>query len=106
MPLYEYQCDNCGKTVEIIQKFSDGPPAECPSCGGEVQRLLSAPAIQFKGSGWYINDYARKNAHSERPSEGDAASAKDGKTGTKSDGAGNIPAKSGAKNNTSSDTTK
>ncbi|RPJ85262.1 MAG: hypothetical protein EHM13_01640 [Acidobacteria bacterium] len=60
MPLYEYQCDLCGKKFEIIQRFSDPPVADCPSCGGPVQKLPSAPAIQFKGSGWYVTDYGRR----------------------------------------------
>jgi putative FmdB family regulatory protein len=59
VPLYEYQCARCGR-FEIIQKFSDQPLSVCPTCGQEVQKLLSAPAIQFKGTGWYITDYARK----------------------------------------------
>ena len=59
MPLYEYQCDACAHRFEVIQKFSDAPIAVCPSCGGAVRKLLSSPAIQFKGSGWYITDYAR-----------------------------------------------
>jgi putative FmdB family regulatory protein len=61
MPLYEYRCDACGHHFEQIQKFSDPPVDVCPSCGErQVQKLLSSPAIQFKGSGWYITDYARK----------------------------------------------
>ncbi len=59
MPLYEYQCDACGHRFERIQKFSDPPPATCPSCGGSVRKLFSSPAIQFKGSGFYITDYAK-----------------------------------------------
>ena len=61
MPLHEYKCENCGLTFEVIQKFSDPPVATCRSCGGKVQRLLSAPAIHFKGTGWYVTDYARKD---------------------------------------------
>ena len=62
MPLYEYQCDGkCGQRFEVIQKFSDPPVKKCPNCGGKVHKLLSSPAIQFKGSGWYITDYARKS---------------------------------------------
>ena len=61
MPLYEYCCEVCGKNVEVIQKFSDPPLSECGGCGGALERLLSPPAIQFKGSGWYITDYAKKN---------------------------------------------
>jgi putative FmdB family regulatory protein len=59
LPLYEYECPKDG-TFEKIQKFSDPPLDKCPTCGGPVERLLSAPAIQFKGTGWYITDYARK----------------------------------------------
>jgi putative FmdB family regulatory protein len=61
MPLYEYRCDACEHQFEVIQRFSDDPISVCPSCGaGPVVKLLSSPAIQFKGSGWYITDYARK----------------------------------------------
>lgn len=61
MPLYEYQCQKCRQVVEVIQKLSDEPLKMCSGCGGPLERLLSAPAIQFKGSGWYITDYARKS---------------------------------------------
>ena len=67
MPLYEYECEDCGHRFERIQKFSDALVSTCPACGGKVRKLLSSPAIQFKGTGWYITDYARK------PSEGQAA---------------------------------
>ena len=70
MPLYEYQCGRCGR-FELIKKFSDPPVTDCPTCGQEVQKLFSAPAIQFKGTGWYITDYARK-------SDGKDGAAKDG----------------------------
>jgi putative FmdB family regulatory protein len=60
MPIYEYKCDACGTRFEQIQKFSDPPIDVCPNCGErKVHKLLSSPAIQFKGSGWYITDYAR-----------------------------------------------
>jgi len=62
MPLYEYQCDACGHRFEQIQKFSDPPVETCPKCGSPVRKLLSSPAIQFKGSGWYITDYAKKDS--------------------------------------------
>ena len=62
MPLYEYQCDACGARFELIRKFSDPPLTTCPKCGAEsVRKLVSSPAFQFKGSGWYITDYARKS---------------------------------------------
>ena len=59
MPLYEYQCDACAHRFEVIQKYSDAPIAVCPKCGGAVSKLLSSPAIQFKGSGFYLTDYGR-----------------------------------------------
>ena len=63
MPLYEYQCESCQRRFEKIRKFSDPPIEECPHCGkGPVRKLLSSPAIQFKGSGWYVTDYARKSS--------------------------------------------
>jgi putative FmdB family regulatory protein len=62
MPLYEYQCKKCQHRFEKIQKFSDAPMKKCPECGGPVEQLLSAPAVQFKGSGWYVTDYAKKSA--------------------------------------------
>lgn len=59
MPLYEYKCDKCGNLFEVMQKFSEEPLKTHENCGGAVHRLLSAPALQFKGSGWYITDYAK-----------------------------------------------
>ena len=60
MPLYEYQCKKCGHRFERIQKFSDPDPKRCPQCGGKIERMLHAPAVQFKGAGWYVTDYAGK----------------------------------------------
>ena len=65
MPLYEYQCQACGRRLERIQKFSDPPLEVCPHCGGKLEKLISSPAIQFKGSCWYITDYARKGESSK-----------------------------------------
>ncbi|MBI4164321.1 MAG: zinc ribbon domain-containing protein [Acidobacteria bacterium] len=62
MPLYEYQCRKCGVKVEKIQKFSAPTLGKCEKCGGTIERLLCSPAIQFKGSGWYVTDYARKSS--------------------------------------------
>ncbi len=59
MPMYEYKCGQCGQVFEVIQRFSDEPLTMHEGCGGAVERLLSAPALQFKGSGWYITDYAK-----------------------------------------------
>ena len=66
MPLYEYQCKKCHHRFERIQKFSDPHVKKCPECGGAVEQLLSAPAVQFKGSGWYVTDYARKGSVAEK----------------------------------------
>ena len=77
MPLYEYQCPKCGHRFERIQKFSDPDPKKCPECGaGKLERLLHAPAVQFKGSGWYVTDYARKGSSSSKSSEKSAESSK------------------------------
>ena len=97
MPLYEYQCRACGHRFERIRKFSDPPLAECPACGGaDVEKLLSAPAIQFKGAGWYITDYARKK-------EGGTSSGSDAGS---PDGAGSSGSdkESGSGEKTASDT--
>src|SRR4029453_7352807 len=81
MPLYEYECESCHNRFERIQKFSDPPIETCPVCGkGPVKKLLSSPAIQFKGSGWYITDYAKKSAKS-----GGSAGASENKPETKTD---------------------
>lgn len=60
MPLYEYRCLSCGEKFEIIQKSTDAPLKNCPNCGGTLKKLFSPPMLQFKGSGWYITDYAKK----------------------------------------------
>jgi len=62
MPIYEYECKACGERTEVLQKAKDKPPACCPKCGGAVVKLISSPAIQFKGNGWYITDYAKKSS--------------------------------------------
>ncbi|MGA8185980.1 MAG: FmdB family zinc ribbon protein [Terriglobia bacterium] len=76
MPLYEYRCEKCGSRIEKIQKFSDPPLATCEKCGGDLTRLLSAPAIQFKGTGWYVTDYARKSSPEKSGKSGSDSSAK------------------------------
>lgn len=81
MPLYEYECDACGHRFEVIQKFSDAPINTCPKCGASVHKLMSSPAIQFKGSGWYITDYAKK----ESTSATKAGTAKEGSTSSSSE---------------------
>ena len=70
MPIYEYECRRCGKRTETMQRMSDPPLSECAECGGELRKLISAPAFQFKGTGWYVTDYARKSDKSESSSRG------------------------------------
>jgi putative FmdB family regulatory protein len=70
MPLYEYECDDCGHRFEKIQKFSDPLEDTCPKCGGPVHKLMSSPAIQFKGSGFYITDYPKGDKGSAPKSDG------------------------------------
>ncbi len=90
MPLYEYKCTKCETRFELIQKFSAPPETECVECGAKLERLLSAPAIQFKGSGWYVTDYANKGASSDE---------KDGKAADSSNDSGDA-SKDGAKDST------
>ncbi len=87
MPLYEFECKVCGHRFEKIQKFSDPLPSECPECGeDEIEQVIHAPAVQFKGSGWYVTDYARKGS-SQKASASKSESKTESKTETKkSDG--------------------
>ncbi|MGH9323087.1 MAG: FmdB family zinc ribbon protein [Vicinamibacteria bacterium] len=77
MPIYEYRCTKCGHRFEAIQKVDDAPLSKCEKCKGKTERLISSPAIQFKGSGWYITDYARKGETSSSSSSGSESSGKD-----------------------------
>jgi putative FmdB family regulatory protein len=95
LPLYEYECPEHGR-FELVRKFSDPPVTKCPQCGKPVQKVLSAPAIQFKGSGWYVTDYAKKSG----------GEAKDGGK-AKTDGGGTTSSTdSSAKDSSGKDTTK
>ncbi len=95
MPLYEYQCLQCGTRTEHLQKISDPPLPECPKCGGEVKKLISSPAFQFKGSGWYATDYAAKSGSGTS----EASSSETKSEGGKSEGgaAGSSEAKAESK---------
>ena|ERR1700678_289163 len=79
MPLYEYLYKKCGHRFEEIKKFSDKQPKKCPECGGVIEQVISAPAVQFKGSGWYVTDYAKKGG----PSGSSSSSSSDGDSGAK-----------------------
>ena len=97
MPIYEYQCAKCGKTIEVIQKMSDKPLKKHESCGGPLTKLISAAGFQFKGTGWYVTDYARKSgengeAASETKTESKETSANGSKEGSSGSAGGKTPA--------------
>jgi putative FmdB family regulatory protein len=101
MPLYEYQCSACAHRFERIVKFSDAPLKTCPQCGKQtVEQLISAPAVQFKGSGWYVTDYARKgsapDASSSTKSEGGSDSVSASKESSSGNAGSSAPANSGS----------
>jgi putative FmdB family regulatory protein len=84
MPLYEYECKKCGHRFEKIQKYSDRMVKKCPECGGVVEQMISAPAVQFKGSGWYVTDYPKKSSGSGSSEGGSKESKKDDKSKSES----------------------
>ena len=84
MPIYEYLCRKCGHRFERIQQFSDPLITECPQCGAEVDQVLTAPSVRFKGSGWYATDYAGKSGSGEKKEEG-AAGKREEKSASKKD---------------------
>ena len=75
MPIYEYECRKCGALTEVFQKMDAKPPAKCGKCGGRLERRISAPAIQFKGSGWYVTDYAGNGKQAAEKAESEEAKA-------------------------------
>jgi putative FmdB family regulatory protein len=79
MPLYEYECKKCHHRFERIQKFSDPHVKKCPDCKGPVEQVVSAPAVQFKGSGWYVTDYPKKSSGGSSSSNGESGSKKEEK---------------------------
>ena len=102
MPLYEFECQKCHHRFEKIQSFTDGDPS-CPKCGGTVERLLHAPAVQFKGSGWYVTDYAKSGSAAKSESV-----KSESKTSDKSDSssAAKTESKSESKSETKSSSSK
>ena len=86
MPIYEYSCLKCGERTEALQSLYDAPLTTCEACGGELKKLLSAPSFQFKGSGWYVTDYAKKGGKptesSESKGEGASKSGSESKSGS------------------------
>jgi putative FmdB family regulatory protein len=87
MPIYEYQCAACGQVMERWQKISDSPLADCPACGGSLHKIISSCAFHLKGSGWYVTDYAGKNAASGPSDNGDGPKAGGNGNGCGSDAA-------------------
>jgi putative FmdB family regulatory protein len=87
VPLYEYRCTKCNHVFEKIQKFSDPQVSECPKCGAPVEQVISAPAVQFKGAGWYVNDYAKKSGSKSGESKGGSSdvSSSESKSETKTE---------------------
>ena len=83
MPIYEYECRKCKAHTEVMQKFTDKPLVKCRKCGGRVEKLLSAPAIQFKGSGWYVTDYAGKKSEKSEEKKSSESSTADNKSASK-----------------------
>lgn len=95
MPLYEYRCEACAHQFEHIQRFSDPPLTTCPKCAGAVRKLVSSPAIQFKGTGWYVTDYARKDKKdASETTASEAGESSEGKD-AKKDGSKTTDAKAG-----------
>ncbi|MFM8316118.1 MAG: FmdB family zinc ribbon protein [Deltaproteobacteria bacterium] len=78
MPMYEYRCESCAKTFEVIQKFSDGPLSDCPECGKPVGKLMSLGSFQLKGSGWYNTDYKKPSSSSDSPPSGACGASTEG----------------------------
>jgi putative FmdB family regulatory protein len=97
MPIYEYECRKCKAHVEAFQKVSDKPLTKCRTCGGKLERKISAPAIQFKGSGWYVTDYARKGGSDKSSSAPSTATSDTTKTETKTDSSSTTDSKPAAK---------
>ncbi|MCX7973065.1 MAG: zinc ribbon domain-containing protein [Candidatus Aminicenantes bacterium] len=88
MPLYEYRCEDCDSLFEVLQRLNEDPLKICPKCGGQLKKLISQSAIQFKGSGWYITDYARRQPSDGQPGQGNGLDKKD-RQGSKDKGATN-----------------
>src|SRR5258708_6917162 len=98
MPIYEYECAKCGKKIEVIQKMSDKPLKKHEKCGGSLTKLISAAGFQFKGTGWYVTDYARKDAKGESKEGKEATESRaDSKKDTKETSSNGNKEGSGAK---------
>jgi putative FmdB family regulatory protein len=109
MPIYEYECVDCRERIERLQRADDPPPAACEACGGAMRRVISAPAFQFKGSGWYVTDYGGRKSSDAAPAEkADGGSSKEAAKGADGDSSkasdkGSKASKAGATDAASSD---
>ena len=99
VPIYEYECESCDERFELMQKFSDKPVKKCPKCGGAVHKVLSAPALLFKGSGWYVTDYASPERKKAQKADGDGKT-NGGKTSETSSASSSATSKAAAKSDT------
>ena len=97
MPLYEYECKKCHHRFERIQKFSDPHVKKCPDCKGPVEQVVSAPAVQFKGSGWYVTDYPKKSSGASSSSNGESGGKKEEKKDDKKESKSETPTKKAEK---------
>jgi len=105
MPLYEYKCHKCGKKFDVLQKFSDARLTVHEECGGEVERLVSAPAFHFKGTGWYVTDYAKSNGVSTPASESGKSESSSGDSKTESKSETKTESKTETKSETKTEST-
>jgi len=105
MPLYEYKCHKCGKKFDVLQKFSDARLTVHEECGGEVERLVSAPAFHFKGTGWYVTDYAKSNGVSTPASESAKSDASSGDSKAEAKSETKTESKAEAKSETKTEST-
>ena len=104
VPMYEYSCLKCGERIEALQAMNDDPLTNCEACGGDLKKLLSAPAFQFKGSGWYVTDYAKKNDRAESSSS--ETSSSDSESESKSDSSSKTDSKKDSSSSSAAAETK
>jgi putative FmdB family regulatory protein len=104
MPLYEYRCESCGRTVEALESFSGKRLSVCDRCGGRLKRLISASAVQFKGSGWYVSDYGRSRSTPKTPEDGKSEGESSREAAGAGDASGNSPSKDSSEKSSSKTT--
>ena len=105
MPIYEYECAKCGTTIEVIQKFSDEPLQTHEGCGGSLTKLISASGFQFKGTGWYVTDYARKGQQAAEPAKDAKKDSKEASSNGNKEGSAGKSVESGKTDSSSKSST-